>query len=521
MFLEIPAQLSRLPLAAFNKGYVAPCVGHLGEAREHVIQEKPEPHAFAFAVLAHQVHAVVPVAGADERQTVLTEVEAVQNRTDTMVVQACRLFGAHGQIVIGVFIRVYRSALEEVDGLIQHAGIPRGEDIAARRERQPEVIVRTVGPHTPARWRMPPMLNISFYELTGGAQEQVLAHEIRPGVDECHHVLQLIAETEGAPRLVRCAARPQAARESLVQQPAVGQHVERRVGGFDIYCAEGVPPVLPHRIEGAARSGGPAKAADQVSGIAGVAADAEPEDDLTLLPGGQVEAHLDRSTGIEGGPHVAGKTRARHRGRALQRTVATQEFGPVAAQGASRIVHVEERSPVAELGVVRVAREERAAHRVDFGDHVHGRLRPQVAQHPFHIPGRGEPARSARLVAHFESRKLDRGVQSHVNGQFGADAALDVLEDAVAETVASGVRRCPAAGQGRGGPEVAALFIPEVKCLSARIAHGVVLPGSEAELVGILAPGVGAAALRDDGPEVRVGQHIHPRRRRQAARPRS
>ena len=98
------------------------------------------------------------------------------------------------------------------------------------------------------------MLNISLRELTGRAQEQVLAHEMRPGVDERHHVLQLIAETEGAPRLVGCASRPKAARQGLVQEPAVGQHVEGRVGCFHIYRAEGVGPVLPHPIEGLARS---------------------------------------------------------------------------------------------------------------------------------------------------------------------------------------------------------------------------------------------------------------------------
>jgi len=32
------------------------------------------------------------------------------------------------------------------------------------------------------------MLNISFRDIDGRAQEQVLAHEMRPGVDECHHV---------------------------------------------------------------------------------------------------------------------------------------------------------------------------------------------------------------------------------------------------------------------------------------------------------------------------------------------
>ena len=41
------------------------------------------------------------------------------------------------------------------------------------------------------------MLDIAFTELVGRAAQQVLAHEPRLGMDERHHVLQLIAETEG------------------------------------------------------------------------------------------------------------------------------------------------------------------------------------------------------------------------------------------------------------------------------------------------------------------------------------
>ena len=51
--------------------------GHFGEPREHFIKEKPQPDAFAFAVLAYQVHAVIPVAGTNERQAVLTKSEAL------------------------------------------------------------------------------------------------------------------------------------------------------------------------------------------------------------------------------------------------------------------------------------------------------------------------------------------------------------------------------------------------------------------------------------------------------------
>ena len=58
------------------------------------------------------------------------------------------------------------------------------------------------------------MLNIALPELTAGAEEQVLAHQARLGVDERHHVLQLIAETERAARTgsIRCAPTRRQAR---------------------------------------------------------------------------------------------------------------------------------------------------------------------------------------------------------------------------------------------------------------------------------------------------------------------
>jgi hypothetical protein len=85
-----------------------------------------------------------------------------------------------------------------MDGLIQHAGVAGGADIAAGRERQPEVIIRAMGPHTPTGWGMPPMLDIAFLELARCTEEQMRTHKARLGVNECHHVLQLIAKPESA-----------------------------------------------------------------------------------------------------------------------------------------------------------------------------------------------------------------------------------------------------------------------------------------------------------------------------------
>src|SRR3972149_1244036 len=73
-------------------------------------------------------------------------------------------------------------------------------------------------PHAPTRRRMPPMLDISLMELTGSTEEEVLAHEARLGVDKRHHVLQLIAETEGTPWLGGSIPGPKTARHSLVQE---------------------------------------------------------------------------------------------------------------------------------------------------------------------------------------------------------------------------------------------------------------------------------------------------------------
>src|SRR5580765_3557183 len=89
-----------------------------------------------------------------------------------------------------------------------------------------------------------------------------------------------------------------------------------------------------------------------------------------------------------------------------------------------------------------------------------------------------------------------------------------MLEDAVAEAVSADVRGCAAARQCRGGPEVASLFVTEVQGFSARIAHRVVVPRGETKFVGVLAPGIGLAVLRDDGAKVRIRQNIDPRRRR-------
>jgi hypothetical protein len=60
------------------------------------------------------------------------------------------------------------------------------------------------------------MLDISFLKLAGGAKKQMLALKARFGVNERHYILQLIAEAEGAPRLVVSGSRPKPAGQRLI-----------------------------------------------------------------------------------------------------------------------------------------------------------------------------------------------------------------------------------------------------------------------------------------------------------------
>src|ERR1035441_9732259 len=93
----------------------------------------------------------------------------------------------------------------------------------------------------------------------------MLAEKARLAVDERHGVLQLIAETESAAGLVVSAARPQTAGKRLVEKPAVGQHIERRIRSFHVDRAQGMFPVLPDCFEGRARGFGPTEALGQRS----------------------------------------------------------------------------------------------------------------------------------------------------------------------------------------------------------------------------------------------------------------
>src|SRR5690349_12311741 len=155
-------------------------------------KKEREPDAFALPAPPDMIHAVVPVAGTDQRQSMRAEPQTVQDRLHAMHIDGCRFVRSSWQVVVGILLRRDRAALEEVRRLVEHGCVAGGPDVPACGQWQPEVIVGAMRPHAPPGGWMPPMLDVAFEELPARAEGDLLARETRLGMDECHDVLQLI-----------------------------------------------------------------------------------------------------------------------------------------------------------------------------------------------------------------------------------------------------------------------------------------------------------------------------------------
>ena len=513
VLLEVRAQGLGFALAAVRERGVAARACQRREVAQHAVEEEAQPHALAAPTHADVVHAVVPVAGADQRQSVRTHGEAVLDRAHAVEIERRRAFPAERQIVVRLLARAERAAVQERLGLVQHRRVAGARDVAAGGERQPQEIVRAARAHAAAGRRMPPVLDVALLELARRAKQQLRAHELRRGVRKRHRVLQLVAESERAARLVVPAPAPEPATDHLVQQPAVGERVQRLVRRLDLERAEQAPPLLPHRTERRVRRAGLAERAHERAGFVRVGRGAEAEDDLPRLPVLELERDLDRGAGIHQRAHATRQMHALERRGPRQVAVAADELEAIPGQRALGLVHVEERDPLAELGVEGIAREQGAAARIELGDHVHRRLRREVAQHPFDVARHRKRAAAARRVSKPQHDELHRLVGRDVDALLAFDAVLGVLEDAVAEAMAAAVLASPSRRQRRGRPVASALVVADIEGLSRGIADRIVVPGREAILVRVLAPGVAHAAFGHDAAEVRIRDDVDPGRR--------
>ena len=194
------------------------------------MQEEAEPGALAAPCRADAVHAVVPVAGADERQAVRAGGDALVDRPDA-VLEERAVLGGHARLAVGL-VRVGREQrrLEERHALVEDAGVAGRADVLRDHVRQPEQVVGAARCAGRGRSARATSAGRRLRRTAGRRRAaDALARSSGRAQQQRHHVLQLIAEAEGAARLVVAGARPEPAAEVLIEQPAVHQHVERIV----------------------------------------------------------------------------------------------------------------------------------------------------------------------------------------------------------------------------------------------------------------------------------------------------
>ena len=95
LFDPLP-QLRRLGLASVRERRIGTQARHLGEFSENMAKEERQPDAFALAVPADKIHAVVPVPGPNQRQSMHAESETVQNSPHAVLIDGGALVGTDG-----------------------------------------------------------------------------------------------------------------------------------------------------------------------------------------------------------------------------------------------------------------------------------------------------------------------------------------------------------------------------------------------------------------------------------------
>ena len=149
--------------------------GDRGEIEEDAAEEEGEPDTFAFTFMADAVHAVIPIAAANEGESVGAGGGGAADSADTVIVEGGGFVADTGLVIDGFFVVGEGASFEEGDAFVEDAGIAGGGDVAAGDIGQPEEVIGDLGADAASDGGVPPVLDVAFAELAGGGGEEVFA----------------------------------------------------------------------------------------------------------------------------------------------------------------------------------------------------------------------------------------------------------------------------------------------------------------------------------------------------------
>ena len=479
------------------------------------MEKPPEPDAFPAPRLAHSIHPVIPVPGADQGKAVISNAEAPVQGARAVLEERRPLRGHAGlEVRFGLARREHRP-VEKGHDLVQDGDVPRHLEVVGDGVRQPDRIVGDPRPDAPPRGRVPPVLHVALHELAARGPEQVLPGRLRAGHRKGHHVLELVAEAIGSPGLIEGRPRPYAAGQCLVEEPPVQQNIQGAVRGPHLHGAEHLVPSRRDRSQDRIEVGRPV-ADDQFRRLRVTRRLAEKEHDLDTLSRAELDHRLQDAAGVEARADPSRQTASSfHARRLIESAMASEEFRPVARPPRPRAREIGESHAAIKVAVPGVAGDHRSGRRIDPGDDEGRGAAAGHAEHPLDIGGHGQPPRASGLIGDGQATHLDGVLRRDELQEIERDAVGDVLEPAVALSVSGHIglarlanRKC------RGAPQLSRLFISHVERFAGRVTHRIVGPRSELVLAAVDRPGEPGTRLGDLEAKDRIGDHVDPGGRR-------
>ena len=247
-------------------------------------------------------------------------------RAYAVLVEASLLVTHAGLVVDLVLVRLKSPHREKGHRLVEHRRIAGHLYIVIHHVRQPGQVIGEACPHAAPRRRMPPVLHIPFLKLPSRGAQDVRARHLRLRIHECHHVLQLVAESVRASALIDRRARPHPAGERLVQRPSVDDGIEERLRRTYRHYTESLLPdlnCLGQRGGGTRRIAIPLEELERLPLCSGSAEDCR---DRSSFAGRELNGCAEPRTRVYPEPSASTQIHAPHPRGDAERTVAPNKL---------------------------------------------------------------------------------------------------------------------------------------------------------------------------------------------------
>ena len=213
-----------------------------------------------------------------------------------------RLLPARRELVVSLVRRIGEAfPLQEWDDLLEQSSVPGPSDRSGQDPREPEEVVRAARAYASHRSRVPPVEDVSLPKLATCSLFQLFDCERGIEREEGVGVLELVAEPEGAARLVEAGSAPEPRGDRLVGEPPVHQGVEGGVRGLDPDAAQVLAPPPMLRLRRARGPGPGAELSEQGVELASGVRRAEEEGGLTRLAGSERDVPLEDAAPLASG----------------------------------------------------------------------------------------------------------------------------------------------------------------------------------------------------------------------------